>query len=80
MVTWLRKVIDHLTGARKITLANLVIEYKGAHIATSEDTKEKETIGLIWEEQSNKRGLFLIAELNKNGKTIEQQIKEKIGK
>ena len=56
----------------------LVVEYKGAHIATSEDTKEKETIGLIWEKQSNKKALFLIAEMNKNGKTLEQQIKEKI--
>jgi type III restriction enzyme len=56
----------------------LVVEYKGAHIASSQDTKEKEAIGLIWEKQSNKLGLFIVAELKKDGKTLEQQIKEKI--
>jgi type III restriction enzyme len=56
-----------------------VVEYKGSHLADSQDTKEKEAIGKIWEMQSNKKGLFLLAVKNRNGKTVEQQIKEKIG-
>jgi type III restriction enzyme len=58
----------------------LVIEYKGSHLADSQDTKEKEAIGGIWEKQSDKKGLFMIAVKNKDGKTIDQQIKEKIEK
>jgi type III restriction enzyme len=57
----------------------LVVEYKGSHLADSQDTKEKEAIGKIWEMQSNKKGLFLLAVKNRDGKTVEQQIKEKIG-
>jgi type III restriction enzyme len=56
----------------------LAIEYKGSHLIDSEDTKEKETIGLIWEKQSKGKALFLLAVKNKDGKTIEQQIKDKI--
>jgi len=56
----------------------LVVEYKGAHIADNQDTKEKVAIGEIWEKQSNKKGLFLLAVINKDGKGIDQQIKEKI--
>ena len=56
----------------------LVIEYKGGLTATTDDTKEKEVIGLIWEKQSDKKGLFLIVEKEKDGKTMEQQIREKI--
>ena len=56
----------------------LVIEYKGGFIATGDDTKEKEVIGQIWEKQSGNKGLFLIVEKEKDGKTMEQQIKAKI--
>src|SRR3989339_137891 len=37
----------------------LVIEYKGAHIEDSADTLEKNNIGLLWEEKSKGKGLFL---------------------
>ncbi|WP_461246886.1 DEAD/DEAH box helicase [Treponema sp. R6D11] len=57
----------------------LVIEYKGAYIADNQDTKEKALIGEIWEKQSDKKGLFLLAVKNKDGKTVDKQIKEKIG-
>jgi type III restriction enzyme len=57
----------------------LVVEYKGSHLVDSQDTKEKEAIGRIWEMQSNKKGLFLLAVKNRDGKTVEQQLKEKIG-
>jgi type III restriction enzyme len=58
----------------------LVVEYKGAHIADNQDTKEKVAIGEIWEKQSKGKGLFMLAVKNKDGKSIDQQIKEKIGK
>jgi type III restriction enzyme len=58
----------------------LIVEYKGAHIADNQDTKEKALIGEIWEKQSEGRGLFLLAVKDKNGKNVEQQIREKIGK
>ena len=30
-----------------------VIEYKGSHLLDSEDTREKETLGQLWEARSN---------------------------
>jgi len=57
----------------------LVVEYKGAHIVDNQDTKDKVTIGEVWEKQSEGKGLFLLAVKNKDGKTVDQQIKEKIG-
>jgi hypothetical protein len=41
-------------------------------------TKEKALIGKIWEKQSDKKGLFLLAVKDKDGKTVDKQIKEKI--
>jgi type III restriction enzyme len=56
----------------------LVIEYKGEYLASNDDTKEKALIGEIWEKQSKGKGLFLLAVKDKDGKNVEQQIKEKI--
>jgi type III restriction enzyme len=36
----------------------LVVEYKGGHLATGEDAKEKENIGKLWEERSGGKGVF----------------------
>jgi type III restriction enzyme len=57
----------------------LVVEYKGEYLASNDDTKEKALIGEIWEKQSKGRGLFLLAVKDKDGKNVEQQIKEKMG-
>jgi type III restriction enzyme len=91
---WLRNIARHLASFKLPTSTDyfypdfiakleddriLVVEYKGSHLADNQDTKEKEAIGKIWEMQSNKKGLFLLAVKNKDGKTLEQQIKEKIG-
>jgi type III restriction enzyme len=57
----------------------LVVEYKGAHLAETPDTKEKANIGEIWEKLSKGRGLFLLALKSKDGLNVEQQIKMKIG-
>lgn len=55
-----------------------VIEYKGAHIEESKDTKQKELVGKLWEEKSGGRGLFLMAVKNKNGVSLNDQLKSKI--
>ncbi|MDR0447492.1 MAG: hypothetical protein LBH07_02365 [Treponema sp.] len=56
----------------------LVVEYKGAHIADSQDTKEKTLIGELWEKHMKGKGLFLLAVKNKDGKTVAEQIQAKI--
>ena len=55
-----------------------VIEYKGA-LRDESDTKEKQTIGALWERQSAGAGLFIIAEKSVNGRDIHQQLMEKTG-
>lgn len=40
----------------------LVVEYKGAHLATADEVKEKQLIGKLWAERSNKTCLFLMIE------------------
>lgn len=37
------------------------IEYKGAHLSTTDDSKEKEIIGLLWARRSNGKAVFLMA-------------------
>lgn len=39
-----------------------VVEYKGALTAQTDDTREKRTIGELWESRSDGKGLFLIVE------------------
>ena len=56
-----------------------VVEYKGAHIAEGADTAEKRTIGALWEQESDGKGLFIIAEKIVDGKDVRQQLMEKIG-
>lgn len=38
----------------------LLVEYKGKHLLSNDDTKEKRNIGELWAEKSNGRGLFLL--------------------
>lgn len=55
----------------------LVVEYKGAHIADGTDTAEKRTIGELWQQKSNSRGLFIVVEKLLNGRDVYQQLVEK---
>lgn len=58
----------------------LVIEYKGGLTAQTEDTKEKRTVGELWEAKSNGKGLFMIAEKKDQlGRGVFDQIQAKIG-
>ena len=90
---WLRNVARHTASFRLptstdffypdfIALLNdsriLVVEYKGAYLAETPDTKEKVNIGEIWARLSKGNALFLLATITKGDKPLEQQIKEKI--
>ncbi|CRI66955.1 putative type III restriction enzyme, res subunit [Thiocapsa sp. KS1] len=53
----------------------LVVEYKGEHIATTDDTKEKRNVGELWAEKSGGKGLFLMAEKrDADGRDVRAQI------
>lgn len=55
-----------------------VVEYKGA-LQDKDDTAEKRTIGELWQQESNGKGLFSLVEKSVNGKDMRQQLMEKIG-
>ncbi len=56
-----------------------VIEYKGEHLVTNDDSKNKDMIGQLWEKSSNGKCLFLMATSKKQaGKSISAQIREKL--
>jgi type III restriction enzyme len=51
-----------------------VIEYKGSHLADTQDTKEKKNIGALWAAKSGGKGLFLMAErVDSKGRDIRSQ-------
>jgi type III restriction enzyme len=90
---WLRNVSRHPASFRLptstdffypdfVALLNdsriLVVEYKGEDRVSNDDTKEKANIGEIWAKLSNGKALFLLATIEKGGKPLERQIKEKI--
>ena len=50
-----------------------------APLAEGFDTAEKRTIGALWEQKSDGKGLFIIAEKTVDGKDVRQQLMEKIG-
>ncbi len=52
----------------------LVVEYKGAFLATADDAKEKCLIGDLWADRSNGQGLFVMVE-NKEFIRIDRAIK-----
>jgi len=57
-----------------------VIEYKGAHLIDTQDTKEKKNIGELWAAKSNGKGLFLMAEKkNSLGQNLKDQITAALG-
>lgn len=56
----------------------LVIEYKGAHLATADDAKQKRLIGELWAERSGGKCLFLMVE-NREFNKIDRLIRETVG-
>ncbi len=56
----------------------IVVEYKGARDIKSDDTHEKRTIGELWERRSDGKGIFVVVEMNRDGKDMRTQLAEKI--
>ncbi len=56
----------------------LVVEYKGDHLRSLQDTKEKIAIGRLWEKVSNGKGLFLLALKEDDGLNMRDQLAEKL--
>jgi type III restriction enzyme len=90
---WLRNVARHAASFRLPTSTDffypdfiamlndgrtLVVEYKGAYLAETPDTKEKVNIADIWAKLSKGKALFLLASITRGGASLEQQIREKI--
>jgi type III restriction enzyme len=58
----------------------LVVEYKGAHLADTQDTQEKRNIGELWADKSAGKGLFVMAELkNAKGQSLTEQLMGVLG-
>ena len=57
-----------------------VVEYKGEHIAEGSDTREKRTVGELWERHSKGDGLFLVVEKQRGGLDMRGQLREKVSK
>ncbi len=55
----------------------LIVEYKGAHIVEGSDTAEKRTVGELWEQRSDGKGLFIVVEKTVDGKDMRAQLMEK---
>lgn len=55
-----------------------VIEYKGADRFTADQEKEKRMVGELWEQRTNGRGIYLMAQKMEGGKNIREQLLAKI--
>ena len=57
----------------------LVVEYKGALTAEGTDTREKRSVGALWERTSAGKGLFCVVEKDVGGQDMRTQLLRKIG-
>lgn len=58
----------------------LIVEYKGAHLLSDPETKEKKLIGELWEKKMNGKGLYLMAVKDDGGKDVRAQLIEKVSR
>ncbi len=42
-------------------------------------TQQKDSVGQLWEEKSNSKGLFLMVEKERNGLGVYEQVRRKTG-
>lgn len=58
----------------------LAVEYKGAHLVTGDDAREKQTIGSVWAAASNGRCRFIMvtAQSAASGRSVPTQLQEVI--
>jgi type III restriction enzyme len=57
----------------------LVVEYKGEHLVTADDAREKRQVGEQWESSNQDGCLFLFAVEDDQGRDVIKQINDKIG-
>lgn len=57
-----------------------VVEYKGEHLRTNQDTKDKMAVGNLWEKVSDGRGLFLLALKDDQGVNMRDQLIDKLAR
>lgn len=56
-----------------------VVEYKGKVYVTNDDSQEKRNLGELWEEKSNGKALFLMAEKqDSKGRDVYRQLADKV--
>ena len=56
-----------------------VVEYKGKVYVTNDDSQEKCNLGELWEEKSNGKALFLMAEKqDSKGRDVYRQLADKV--
>ena len=79
---WLRTATDRFYPDFVAQLEDgriLVVEYKGELYSDNPDTREKRTLGEIWQERSKGKALFLIAtRIDDQGRGTFDQIRDKI--
>ena len=57
----------------------LVVEYKGGHLVDAADAEEKRKLGALWADRSGGKALFLMAERQRDGMNVAQQITAAVG-
>ena len=58
----------------------MIVEHKGEIYATNDDSKEKCSIGALWEDKSDGRALFLMTVVEKDKPGLYEQIDQRITK
>ena len=56
----------------------LIVEYKGAHLLNSAETKEKKLIGELWEKKMDGKGLYIMAVKDEKGLDVYAQMVGKV--
>lgn len=56
----------------------IAVEYKGDHLASADEAREKKQVGEQWEKASGGKCLFLFALKDDNGRDVTKQIADKI--
>ncbi|MBU0656776.1 MAG: DEAD/DEAH box helicase family protein [Gammaproteobacteria bacterium] len=86
---WVRNLVNREASSFRLPLAHgyfypdfvaelqdgrtLVVEYKGAHLETADDAREKAAVGTLWAEKSNNLFLLALAQ-DQQGRDVYQQL------
>ena len=67
-----RGTIRTLTDYKE-AMSKLIVEYKGSHLYTSDESKEKRAVGQLWQDLSEGKGIFMMP-TRRNYESIRQAI------